>query len=111
MNSREQILAKRVAALEARLQASMVVIDHLIKDLEFTESVGAAFAFEAGQKLANPENYDLDDITLSEVRTRLYDRWDEAVKALEEAQFAAGRRRGKTEMTMAAMGLQEESGK
>lgn len=77
MNSREQILAKRVAALEARLQASMVVIDHLIKDLEFTESVGAAFAWDLGQ-------YEEDERTAFHLGLS----WDEAVKALESAQKA-----------------------
>ena len=87
MNSREQILAKRVAALEARLQASMVVIDHLIKDLEFTESVGAAFAWDlmADLELTRAawadcaEDMSLLDVTSDEAE----ERWDEAVAALE----------------------------
>ena len=83
MNSREQILAKRVAALEARLQASMVVIDHLIKDLELTESVGAAFAWDLGRKTENREKYDLDEVTLGEIDNFCLNQWDEAVAALE----------------------------
>jgi hypothetical protein len=71
VNSREQILAKRVAALEARLQASMVVIDHLIKDLEFTESVGAAFAWDLG---VYASEFDVADLSAD---------WDKAVAALE----------------------------
>lgn len=80
MNTREQILAKRVAALEAKLQASMVVIDHLIKDLEFTESVGAAFAFDIASEYAN----DYDVVAESCLRS-IGKSWDEAVKALESA--------------------------
>lgn len=82
MNTREQILAKRVAALEARLQASMVVIDHLIKDLEFTESVGAAFAWDLMSEIgSNHPPCDSADYCMGEM-------WDEAVKALENAREA-----------------------
>lgn len=81
MNTREQALVKRVAALEARLQASMVVIDHLIKDLEFTESVGAAFAWDLMSEVGFHPRCDSADDCMGEL-------WDEAVKALEQQQGA-----------------------
>lgn len=98
MNSREQILAKRVAALEARLQASMVVIDHLIKDLEFTESVGAAFAFDLSLRAHDESQYTLmpkqgyQGVRLAE---DVGSGWDGAVKALESAREETQEESGK----------------
>lgn len=94
MNTKEQYLSRRVKELEARLQASMVVIDHLIQDLEMTESVGAAFAFELGSTLLSvTEKWDglVNNLPVDAVEMvdgSMSSGWDEAVKALEESQKA-----------------------
>lgn len=70
----------------------MVVIDYLIKDLEFTESVGAAFAFDLGSHIegsrSRADNY-YDDGHYNGVVSACDDiegvqsDWDKAVAALE----------------------------
>lgn len=48
MSPREQLLQKRVAYLEARSNALMMVLDRAIDDIERAESVACAFAFDLG---------------------------------------------------------------
>lgn len=46
MNGREQALRKRNKKLELQNAALKLTLDRVIDDLEFTESMGAAFAME-----------------------------------------------------------------
>lgn len=73
MNTAEQVLRKRCQTLEHRTAYYEQVIRALLRDLEFTESVGAAFAWDLG---ADDGPYTL----------KYEYRWGEAVKALEGGQ-------------------------
>ena len=67
MNSREQWLQKRNERLED-------LVAFLRADLDFTESVGAAFAFDLG--LYEEDRQTADHLLIS---------WDEAIKAARKA--------------------------
>jgi hypothetical protein len=67
VSPREQALRKRVAYLEARSNALMMVLDRAIDDIERAESVACAFAWDLQFKILNRENFDLDEITLHEI--------------------------------------------
>lgn len=71
-NSREQYLMKRIQRLERQVVALDMTINRLCADLEMTESVGAAFAWDLS-----------GDERLVEW---MQERWDAAVAALEEQQ-------------------------
>jgi hypothetical protein len=82
MNAREQYLQKRVERLEA-------LIAFLRADLDYTESVGAAFAFDLGQAMWRWSDYDPDAPENPTPRGLEFswavDMWDDAVKeALRE---------------------------
>lgn len=70
MNSREQILRRRIDTLEARNKLLGAILRRALEDLEFTESVGAAFAFDLS----------------AHGHEDMLEMWQSAVRALEEAQ-------------------------
>ena len=72
MNSREQVLLKRIQRLERQQAALMLTFDKLLADLEHTESVGCAFAFD----LALREEY-IEQAWLVDEMERL---WASALK-------------------------------
>lgn len=51
MSPREQLLQKRVAYLEARSNALMMVLDRAIDDIERAESVACAFAWDLSNNI------------------------------------------------------------
>ena len=81
MNSREQYLKARVARLEQ-------IVALLATDLEMTESVGAAFAFDLGQRWWAWSDYDLGQPENPTPRKLEFDwvleMWQEAMTPPEE---------------------------
>lgn len=80
MNSQVQLLQKRVRKLEEVNRALRSLVQVLASDLEMTESVGAAFAFD----LASWVEARKPCSTTHELMLReLQDRWDTALSALD----------------------------
>jgi hypothetical protein len=79
VNTAEQVLRKRCQTLEHRTAYYEQVIRALLRDLEFTESVGAAFAWDLVTNVRG--DYYCDPVIGERVSA-----WDEAVKALEGGQ-------------------------
>lgn len=83
MNAREQLMKKRIESLEGQVKVALDLLDRVLADLELTESIGAAFAWDL---VTTEEDARFDEapvLAAIEVTER---RWDEAVKALEESQ-------------------------
>jgi hypothetical protein len=78
MNAREQYLQARVRRLEE-------LVAFLAADIEFTESVGAAFAFDLGQRVFDDLPY-IEQVWLA---ADLLANWDTAMKAMRGAADAA----------------------
>lgn len=93
MNTADQVLRKRCQALERRTAWLEDVVGALLRDLEFTESIGAAFAWDVGSKVLSGDHPAFPPEQASVVHNKDYlylsGMWDRAVKALEGEQDAA----------------------
>lgn len=89
MSPREQLLQKRVAYLEARSNALMMVLDRAIDDIERAESVACAFAWDlvteidatraAADNLYSDPAYNATISTADEIEESVLGNWTDAL--------------------------------
>lgn len=81
-NTQVQYLQKQIARKDAQIATLMQAFENVLMENELMGSIACAFAWDLQTKLGNPERWDLDEITLSEVEIFCLARWEAAVKAV-----------------------------